>query len=118
VSRVALLAALDEIEAEAEARSYGDPGYSGGAWFVAERVRAILATWPAGHVYRHERPEIGDWIEVELTGEVNANGWPRARMIGTGALDGARNPDHRGEIEQTISVDPAALGTSWVRVRP
>jgi hypothetical protein len=109
VTRAELAAAL---RAHADATAYDD---------VRDLMRAAAdaLAWPVGDVYRHERPEIGDWLEVELTGEVRANGWVEARLAGQGALPGFEpDPCHRGVIDCNMAIDPAALKRSWVRVWP
>jgi hypothetical protein len=103
-----------ELAAELRAWPQGDSDD-----YTADLIRraADALAWPVGDVYRHERPEVGDWLEIELTGEVRANGWVEARVVGAGALEGHTvDPDHRGVIECPIAVSPEALGRSWLRV--
>ncbi len=110
----------NRAELAAELRAHAAAHYTSA--YVADlctRAADALA-WPVGDVYRHERPLLGDFIDIELTGAVRANGWVEARMIGAGSLgavltDGAYN---QCVVGCTLAIDPAALGTSWIRVQP
>lgn len=81
---------------------------------VAEEDWTVVCWVPPparGPRYAYDRPELGDRLVVELTGE-ERDGNPVARLVGHEALDGSWALPC---AFSTVTLSRAALGVSWVR---